>query len=247
MARKSKFTTDDIINAAFNVVRNQGYECLSAQSIAEEMNASTMPIYSYLKSMKNLESLLLDRAIDLLITYQIKIRTGDPFLDMGVGYIMFARDEKKLYNFINNEQFLKTQNIPDIYSLKIMPKTLSDLPILKDISEEKKRNITFTMWVLFHGLAILMNTSVKNFSEEEIMKFLQSTGVTLMNGFTNIVTAERISGNPFSAYEGMIRTAEIEINILNRNEIQTSNAGVSIDNVGVNPYQGVYLNAKDIS
>ena len=50
MPPKPKFTKEDIVEAAFNIVREQGWEALTQRSIAQKLNASIGPIYSSLSN-----------------------------------------------------------------------------------------------------------------------------------------------------------------------------------------------------
>src|SRR4030042_199696 len=100
MPARSSFTREMFINAAFKIVRVKGWDRLSARSLAKELNCSTMPIYSYLKSMKRLNKELGKRAIGLLLTYQTTPRTRNTFLDTGLGYVLFAKRERNLFRFL---------------------------------------------------------------------------------------------------------------------------------------------------
>jgi AcrR family transcriptional regulator len=88
------------VDAAFRIIREKGRDKLSARSLARELKCSTMPVYSYLKSMKTLVNDLEEKAIDLMLTYQTTSSTGQPFLDMGLGYVLFARNEQNLFRFL---------------------------------------------------------------------------------------------------------------------------------------------------
>ncbi len=100
MPAKGSFTREMFIDAAFKIVRSKGREKLSARSLAKELKCSTMPIYSYLKSMKSLDRQLGEKAIDVLLGYQTTPRTGQAFFDMGFGYVLFARQEKNLFRYL---------------------------------------------------------------------------------------------------------------------------------------------------
>ncbi|MCX6007321.1 MAG: TetR/AcrR family transcriptional regulator [Chloroflexi bacterium] len=100
MPRKNLFTKDMFVDAAFRIIRDKGRDKLSARSLARELKCSTMPVYSYLKSMKTLVNDLEEKAIDLMLTYQTTSSTGQPFLDMGLGYVLFARNEQNLFRFL---------------------------------------------------------------------------------------------------------------------------------------------------
>jgi AcrR family transcriptional regulator len=100
MPRRNLFTKDMFVDAAFRIIREKGRDKLSARSLARELKCSTMPVYSYLKSMKTLVNDLEEKTIDLMLTYQTTSSTGQPFLDMGLGYVLFARNEQNLFRFL---------------------------------------------------------------------------------------------------------------------------------------------------
>ncbi|MCP4130561.1 MAG: TetR/AcrR family transcriptional regulator [bacterium] len=241
MPRKCKFSSKDIIDAAFSVVRKLGWDRLSANSIADELQSSTMPIYSYLKSMKNLEEEIIKKAVSLLIQYQSVSRTGDPFLDMGTGYILFAREEPNLYHCLNDGQRFDLKRLHETYNFDTLPHSLSSFPLMNGISKKQERKVLFTIWVLFHGIAVLINSSLKNTTEHEIISFLRDTGITLWKGFASIIEEEQVSGNPFYAFEGIIRTVEIELNSDAANT-QTGRWGISVNRVGVRNWgEGIFI------
>ena len=239
MARKSTFSKDDILDAAFLIVRKKGFDALSPNSIADELKASTMPIYSHLKSMNSLKEKIIKKALDILIEYQKVRRTGDPFLDMGVGYILFAKEESHLYKCLNDNSFFELRKLHDVYNFDSLPDQLTNISIFTDITNEQRKNILFTMWVLFHGLAMLINNSIRCISEDEIVQFLQETGITLWQGYKQIVDAEKFEHNSFYAYEGIIRGVEAELR--NYGSPQTALVGIKVNRVGVGPYEGIFI------
>ena len=102
---KKTFTREDIVEAAFQVVRNQGRKKLSARAIANELNSSTMPIYSTINSMKELEQEVGQKFTELLLQYCLTPWTGNFLVDWSFGYVRFAKDEKELFRimFLDDE------------------------------------------------------------------------------------------------------------------------------------------------
>jgi AcrR family transcriptional regulator len=96
MPSKFKFEKEEIVRSAVEIVRQHGWNGLSARSIAKELNASTKPIYGYFKSMAVLEEAVVKRIVDLLYDTMIQTRTGDPWHDHGIGYAMFGFEEKTI-------------------------------------------------------------------------------------------------------------------------------------------------------
>ncbi|HQG30463.1 MAG TPA: hypothetical protein PLA83_00930 [Deltaproteobacteria bacterium] len=187
MPVKSKFSAEDIIEAAFSIARTHGSEKFSARSIAGELKSSTMPIYSCLSSMKELEEAVLKKALDLLITYETKSRTGDIFLDMGIGYIMFAMEERHLFRMLflseKREGFEETKKRFRKYVIDILLDKLDHFEPMRGYTREQKRVLIDKMWIFTHGLAVLLNHSIiEDLSEKRIADLLTDTGIFVVVG-----------------------------------------------------------------
>ncbi len=187
MPVKNKFSSEDIINAAFAISRDQGVESCSARAIANKLKSSTMPIYSSLNSMKELEDEVIKRAIDLLISYQTKERTGDVFLDMGIGYIMFAKMEKHLFRLLflseRKEGYEEKRKRFKEYVIESLLQKLSDFEPLKAFTDDQKRGLMDRMWIFNHGLAMLLNYSIiEDLDEKQIAELLLDTGIFVITG-----------------------------------------------------------------
>lgn len=187
MPVKSKFSAEDIINAAFAISRSQGLENCSARAIAHKLKSSTMPIYSCLSSMRELEEAVIQKAVDLLIAYETKERTGDIFLDMGIGYIMFAKEEKHLFRMLflteRGEGYEDTRKRFREYVVNTLLQRLSGFEPLNAFSEEQRRNLIDRMWVFTHGLAVLLNHSIiEDLEERQIAELLTDTGIFIILG-----------------------------------------------------------------
>ena len=104
MPPKPKFSKEDIVEASFNIVREQGWEALTQRSIAQKLNASIGPIYSSLKSMTYLEEAVIEKAYELLLHYMINSRKENGLSFPSFGYVLFAKNEKKLFKCFFNEK-----------------------------------------------------------------------------------------------------------------------------------------------
>jgi AcrR family transcriptional regulator len=188
MPARSSFTRDMFIDAAFKIVRDRGRDKLSARSIAKELNCSTMPIYSYLKSMKKLNEELGKRAIELLLNYQTPSRTGNAFLDMGLGYVLFAKREKNLFRFLfagsyrRGEQGNAGRTLKDFAFGNLVPKMKGGAR-LEGLDEKQLERILTKMWVFTHGLASLINNNAFGSNDEDyITETLKETGLFIIQG-----------------------------------------------------------------
>ena len=190
MPPKVKFEKASIVNAAFEIVRKNGWQGLSARSIAEELKSSTRPIYSHLKSMNDLEEEVVKKAMELLEEYIRTPRTGDKWLDQGYGYVLFANREKYLFKAIFDE---KHNHFYKRFSAEIFTKLgedLSDDPDFKVLSEEHQTNMRKVRWVYVHGLASLLANSFEfdeYKTEEELAHLIKIVDTLIYKGVIAIL------------------------------------------------------------
>jgi len=153
MAPKFKFSKDKIIETAFNSVRQYGWSAYTARAIAKELGSSARPIYSFFSSMEQLEEEVVKRAVALLHEYMTQTRTGDPWIDHGIGYVIFAYEEKRLFRGINDDRHIRYfKNFGDLI-WNAVTDTLADYDLFKGLSAEQIKQIQVTRWLYAHGLA----------------------------------------------------------------------------------------------
>ncbi len=87
-----------IIETAFEMVRKEGFAVLSARNIAKQIGCSTQPIYWCYKTMDELKAEVCQKAlIHLQNTMLGYSKTGNSFLDLGLGYVQMAHIEPALF------------------------------------------------------------------------------------------------------------------------------------------------------
>lgn len=175
------FSREMIIDTAFKIVREKGWHEVSARTIAKELGSSTMPIYSYFESISDLERELREKTHLLLLDYQKKPYTEDPLLNIAVGYVAFARDEKQLFRFM----FLDWPDESGGLELSKMRESFfadfgedsSEGESLSRVPKSGQEGLIQNSWIFTHGLAVLVNSGVlQKCSDETIERFLTEAG-----------------------------------------------------------------------
>ena len=183
MPPKFKFTKTEIIEASFERVRNGGWKALSTRSVAETLGSSARPIYSFFKSMTELEEEVVKKAVDLLYSYMIKKRTGDPWYDHGIGYVMFGLKEKFLFRGLNDEKHIQWFRKYGEIIWDQLTASLVEYPFFKGLSEERIYKIQFMRWLFTHGLAFqACNQPPGVFNEENITALVKEGSMALFDG-----------------------------------------------------------------
>ena len=177
MPPKTVFKKEDVINAGFKIVKENGIKVLTARKVAKKLNSSVVPVYSNFESMEKLSKEVLKKAKDLLFEYITKTYTDRVFLNIGVGIAVFARDEKMLFRaiFLENESVLYKDIVDEfIKSMRVQMK--KDRRFTK-MTEDERSALLNKMWIFTHGLASLICVGlVEDDSNEYVTEILLDVG-----------------------------------------------------------------------
>lgn len=154
MPPKIVFTKEQIIESAFAIFKEEGIGSLSVRKLAASLNSSTAPIYTSFGNIEDIKKALLDKALNLLLSYTEREFTHDTFLNIGVGMLEFARDYKKIYRTL----FLESNEYHYIFqefngrNLVQMQKEKS----LHIFEEEELKTMLDKLCTYTHGLAAFL-------------------------------------------------------------------------------------------
>lgn len=155
---KIKFTKDDILNAAYDVMKQNGIKHISARRIAEKFKGSTAPIYANFSTIDELKKEVIRMAEEKLNEYLYRDYTGRELFDAAMGFIKFARDEKELFRAI----FLDAaEGFSDLFD-KTMRALLKEEIVLKSfpkLSFTQAKDGIERLWVHLFGYATLVFVS----------------------------------------------------------------------------------------
>lgn len=97
MPRRQTTTRQDMIEGAFQLVRRQGHEALTARSLAAALGCSTQPVMYQFPNLAALRAEAYQRADAYHTAY---IMAGDDLLSVGLRYVRFAAEEPMLFRFL---------------------------------------------------------------------------------------------------------------------------------------------------
>lgn len=183
MPPKFKFTREQILYAARDLVREQGWPALSTRSLAQALGTSARPIYSFFTSMDALEEALVLETLNLMYVRMTTAVTGDPWLDHGIGYVMFARREGHLFRGSNNEKNIRHFKAYGEGLWQRCTDSLADYEGFKGLSQEEIYRIQLTRWLLCHGLAFqVSNPPPETWDDETIIQVVREGSLAILKG-----------------------------------------------------------------
>ncbi len=183
MPPKAKFTREEIISAAFEMVKSDGFEVLTARSLGASLGSSARPIFTVFKSMEEVQAEVIQKAKRLYESYEDEDMSGtNAFKGSGTGYIRFASDEPKLFQLL----FMKEKSeVPspemvleqiDDYSEKILETVQKQY----GLSREAAARVYLHLWLYSHGIAVAIATKICTFTKEQIDMMLLEVGAGII-------------------------------------------------------------------
>ncbi|MFL8712268.1 hypothetical protein Q3304_15935 [Clostridioides sp. GD02377] len=186
MPPKIKTDRDAIINAGFEVAKNEGVTVITAQKVALVLDTSVAPIFREFQTVE-----------DLRVSVEEKIHTfhtqyisdypsqyiGDyslddsAFLTYGLGYINFAKEYPNLFEAIMQHSTIN-------YNLNEQESKQLDFVVNSAASEgslsfEQAKELFYNIWIYTHGIACLVYKGSLILTVEEEKQLL----ITAFNAF----------------------------------------------------------------
>ncbi|THB80777.1 MAG: TetR/AcrR family transcriptional regulator [Desulfobacteraceae bacterium] len=191
MPPKFKFTKQEILSHACSLVREKGWHTLSTRTLAQRLGTSARPIYSFFHSMDELEEELVKISVDLLFDYMNRSYTGDPWVDHGIGYVMFAQEEPFLFRGANNEKNIKHFKTYGEIMWDKCSGLLAEYAPFQGLTTEQIYRLQVTRWLMAHGLAFqVSNPPPDVWNLERIIWVIQNGSIALLEGLKKQFASE---------------------------------------------------------
>lgn len=174
MPPKIKTTSEDIMKAALEMTREEGFEKLNARSLAQKLGISVQPLFRCYRNMEKLKREVVRNVLAYYENYlQKHISIEDGLVGLEMAYIRFAREEKHYFRLIQ---------MSDRYGFHVMGDFISAGDINRDIVEamakmtglpmEKAAKLYTSCLFTAHGLAVLLATNHIEIPEEQIREIM---------------------------------------------------------------------------
>jgi AcrR family transcriptional regulator len=170
-----KVSHDDIVRAALEVIELEGLSALTARRVASQLGVSTAPVYRNFASMDELAAAAMQAARDRLHAHTVRVYTDRPFLNMGTGIAVFAREHPRLYRAL----FLETDQFEAIVAgfLAQLTADMRNDPRFAQLDQAQLATLLDRMWTYTHGLASLIAVGLAgDTSTDGIVRSLEAVG-----------------------------------------------------------------------
>ena len=183
MPPKPKINRQMILDASFEIVREQGHEMINARTIAEKLGCSTQPVMYNFKTIEEIR----EETYNLADEYHTGFimpkgdKGYDPLLELGMNYIRFGYEEKNLFRFLFQTNSFAGLDVAALMSNPGLGEMLRIVSSGAGCTEDEARNVFFNLFVSAHGIASLIANNSMEYEEESFRKVLENTYINLTN------------------------------------------------------------------
>ncbi len=181
MPPSQKTGREEIISAAFDIVREEGIRSLNARSVAKKLNISTQPVFSNFSNMEEVRAEVIKRASDLyfdMLSAEEKKGVYPPLKARGIGYIRFAKEEGNLFRLL----FMDKREPGIAFPTDDASREIGMISDALKFTESKASRMHALLWFFVHGIASLIVTESLDISDEMISQALTDAYMGLKAG-----------------------------------------------------------------
>lgn len=177
MARKEQISKQMILDGAFELLKEEGIEMLTARKLASHIGCSTQPIFRVYKNMDELQAEVFDCAKKYYENYCLSyIHESDiPFVDLALCYIQFAKNELNIFKLLFLTKHDDDNTMYDLINGNSNGFVIRELRRIKNLDMNKASDIFMKIFIFMHGMACMAICGELDLSKEEIMPTLTET------------------------------------------------------------------------
>ena len=174
MARKETVTKTILLDAAFAMLKEEGFDQVTARKLAAKANCSTQPIFRIYENMEELYVDLFAKAVDSFEEYYQAFpkTTVVPFVNLGLAYILYAQKYPNVFKllFLSNERY--GRSLYDMINGESGNVT-REIQAAKSQGANDAQGLFMKMWMFIHGVACMSLTGDYDLSEDETVIMLK--------------------------------------------------------------------------
>lgn len=183
MPPKVKYSKEQIVQAALEVVSEKGAQALTAKELSIALKTSTSPIFTVFNSMQEVHGEVKSAALKRFESYADKAGQAIPvFKQIGMQMILFAKEEPELYKLIFMSGSRRAQSFEDIYKDlgAVADRCLNVIRADYGLTKKESETLFEHVWIHTFGIGTLCATGVCDFSGEQISQMLTQDFTAMM-------------------------------------------------------------------
>lgn len=169
MVPKQRITKEMVVDAAFDIVKNEGLTSMTVKNIASKLNCSVQPIYSYCTNMEGLKHEVFLKTLEFLQLFMKQhLNPNDFFRSTGLAYLNFAKEEPNLFQIFVSSKRENIASMDDFYNANAHPGIAKLIAEDLNISVEKAKELHLNMLIFNTGISMIQISSNPGIPDKEL-------------------------------------------------------------------------------
>lgn len=185
MPPRPKYTKEEIVQAAIEIVKKSGIDAVVAREVAKELGTTTGPIFTYFDTMDELkEEVYLYAKEHCIKGLKESLKYTPAFKEFGLRWIRYAKKDPNLYMLLfmmkgirkNGEDFI------NLDFLEVLTPMVGEVMQEFYVSQADAKRMICRMLIFAQGIASMLINEIADFSEEELSCMLSEMCVSFAAG-----------------------------------------------------------------
>ncbi|MDE7282272.1 MAG: TetR/AcrR family transcriptional regulator [Lachnospiraceae bacterium] len=175
MPPKAKITKNMIVDAAFEVVREEGAENINARTVAKKLNCSTQPVMYHFATIEELKKAVYAKTDSYHSEYLMNIseQLRGVMLGIGLNYIRFAIKEPNLFRFLFQSGYTVENSLLEMIDSEELKPVISTMQEAIGMSMSQTKEVFLIISMFAHGYASIIANNSLEYDEELVASHLE--------------------------------------------------------------------------
>lgn len=177
MPPKPKFTREEIVQAALEVVSQKGVDALTAKELGDALGTSARPIFTVFGSMKEVQDAVHTAAMHRFEHFAAQKLPDMPlFKQVGMQMVLFGAKEPKLFQLLFMQENRSSVSFDDVFG-ELGPTAETCIHAIQEehnMTEAEAKLLFEHVWIYTFGIGALCATRMCQFSEKKLGEMLST-------------------------------------------------------------------------
>ena len=198
MPPKAKYTREEIVNIALDLVAAHGTSALNARSLGAALGTSTRPVFTAFKSMGELLEEVRTAAMERFNEYVNTNVIQPPFKNVGMKMVRFAAEQPKLFQLLYMSENENTRGFDGVFDELGENSGKCIEYIMRDyvMNHEDAMKLFRSVWLYTFGIGVMIASKVCQFDENEVSDMLSNQFLAVIRFIKSGSPANPMIGNP---------------------------------------------------
>ena len=183
MPPKPKFTREEVVDTAIELIKDKGIEALTARELGAKLGSSARPIFTV---FRNMEELISDVRKSVQSEFEKEIMTAfeytPAFKQFGMRMVKFATEEPKLFQFLFMKEHTEASSFNVVFGElgEHAQKCINCIKRDYDVNDDEAQILFQQAWIFTYSVSMLCATKMCSFSENQLVQMFGRMFISLL-------------------------------------------------------------------